>query len=212
MIMFLDKLNWRYATKKMDPTQPASEEKVAQIVDAIRMAPTSSGTQPFSLFVVTNPEVRAKLAEASFGQQQLVEGSHVIVFAAWDTVTDERIDDVVALHDEVRGGDRSALDAYYTGLRSMLVPRDPQVNFEYAARQAYIGLGFGLAAAAELGVDTTPMEGFVPAQVDEILGLSELGLKSAVILAVGTRDEANDWLVPHKKVRRSLEDFVTRID
>lgn len=210
--MFLDKLNWRYATKKMDPSKPVSEENVAKIVDAIRMAPSSSGTQPYNIFVVSNPEVRAQLSEAAFGQQQLVDGSHVIVFAAWDNVTEERISSVVDIHVDVRGGERAPVDEYYDRLRGMLLPRDPSVNFEYAARQAYIGLGFGLAAAAELGVDTTPMEGFMPPKVDEILGLDKLGLKSAVILTVGTRDAENDWLLPQKKVRRSVESFVTKID
>ncbi|RPE67363.1 nitroreductase [Pacificibacter maritimus] len=210
--MFLDKLNWRYATKKMDPSKPVSEENVAKIVEAIRMAPSSSGTQPYNVFVVSNPEVRAQLSEAAFGQQQLVDGSHVIVFAAWDNYTEERISSIVDVHVDVRGGERKPVNDYYDGLRGKLLPRDPEVNFEHAARQAYIGLGFGLAAAAELGVDTTPMEGFIPEKVDEILGLAELGLKSAVILTIGTRDAENDWLLPQKKVRRSVESFVTKID
>lgn len=210
--MFLDKLNWRYATKKMDPSKPVSEENVAKIVDAIRMAPTSSGLQPFHLFVIRNADVREKLKAAAFGQEQLTDGSHLLVFAAYDGYDDARIDAVVDHHADERPGTREMLDGYYGNLKSMYLPREDQVNFEHAARQAYIALGFALAAAAELGVDSTPMEGFDPAQFDEILGLKDKGLKSVVILPLGTRDEAGDWLAPMKKVRRPLSDFVTNID
>ncbi|MFT6169847.1 MAG: nitroreductase [Celeribacter sp.] len=210
--MFLDKLNWRYATKKMDPSKPVSEENVAKIVDAIRMAPTSSGLQPFHLFVIRNADVREKLKPAAFGQEQLTDGSHLLVFAAYDGYDDARIDAVVDHHADERPGTREMLEGYYGNLKSMYLPREDQVNFEHAARQAYIALGFALAAAAELGVDSTPMEGFDPAQFDEILGLKDKGLKSVVILPLGTRDEAGDWLAPMKKVRRPLSDFVTNID
>ncbi|SLN39342.1 nitroreductase family protein [Pacificibacter marinus] len=210
--MFLDKLNWRYATKKMDPSKPVSEENVARIVNAISMAPTSSGLQPFHLFVIRNAELREKLKPAAFGQEQLTDGSHLLVFAAYDGYDDARIDAVVDQHAEERPGTREMLEGYYNNLKSMYLPRDAQVNFEHAARQAYIAFGFALAAAAELGVDSTPMEGFDPEQFDEILDLKEKGLKSVVILPLGTRDEAGDWLAPMKKVRRPLDALVTNID
>lgn len=209
--MFIEKLNWRYATKKMDPSKPVSEEKVAQIISAIQLAPTSSGMQPFELFVVRDPEVRAKLSEAAYGQSQIVDGSHVLVFAAWDNVTEERISSVVDIHVDVRGGERAPVDEYYNGIRGMYLPRDENTNFEFAARQAYIALGFGLAAAAEIEVDTTPMEGFSPDAFDEILGLRAKGLKSVVVLALGTRDADGDWLLPQKKVRKPLDKFVTTV-
>jgi nitroreductase/dihydropteridine reductase len=210
--MFLDKLNWRYAAKKMDPSKPVSEENVAKIVDAIRMAPTSSGLQPFHLFVIRNADVREKLKPAAFGQEQLTDGSHLLVFAAYDGYDEARIDAVVDHHADERPGTREMLEGYYSNLKSMYLPRENQVNFEHAARQAYIALGFALAAAAELGVDSTPMEGFDAAQFDEILGLKDKGLKSVVILPLGTRDEAGDWLAPMKKVRRPLSELVTNID
>jgi nitroreductase len=176
------------------------------------MAPTSSGLQPFHLFVIRNADVREKLKPAAFGQEQLTDGSHLLVFAAYDRYDDARIDAVVDHHADERPGTREMLEGYYGNLKSMYLPREDQVNFEHAARQAYIALGFALAAAAELGVDSTPMEGFDPAQFDEILGLKDKGLKSVVILPLGTRDEAGDWLAPMKKVRRPLSDFVTNID
>lgn len=210
--MFLEKLNWRYATKKMDPNQPADEAKVAKIVEAIRLAPTSSGLQPFHLFVIRNKEMREKLQAAAFDQAQVSEGSHFLVFAAFDNYDDTRIDAVVDQHADERPGTREALDAYYTNLKSIYLPREAQVNFDHAARQAYIALGFAMAAAAELEVDSTPMEGFSPGAFDEILGLKDKGLKSVVALALGTRDASGDWLLPMKKVRKSQEDMVTVID
>ncbi|SFJ94265.1 nitroreductase family protein [Celeribacter neptunius] len=210
--MFLDKLDWRYAAKKMDPNRPADEAKVAKIVDAIRMAPTSSGLQPFHLFVIRNADLRAKLRGAAFDQPQLTDGSHLLVFAAFDDYSDARIDAVVDQHAEERPGTREALETYYGTLKSMYLPRTAEENFDHAARQAYIALGFALAAAAELGVDTTPMEGFDPGQFDEILGLRDKGLKSAVILAIGTRDESGDWLAPLKKVRKPMRELVTELD
>ena len=209
--MLNDALTWRYATKKMDPAKSVPEEKVAQIVEAIQMAPTSSGTQPFELFVVKNPEIRAKLREAAWDQAQLTDGSHVLVFAAWDNYTPERIDAVLA-QAEAERGTNPGLQAYYERLKSMYLPRPAEVNHDHAARQAYIALGFALAAAAELKVDSTPMEGFDAAEVDAILGLPEKGLHAVLILPLGYRDETGgDWLLPMKKVRKPLDELVHEI-
>ncbi len=209
--MFLDKLNWRYATKKMDPSKAVPEDKVAQIVEAIRMAPTSSGVQPFELFVIRNTEVRAAIRGVARDQAQITEGSHLLVFAAWDNYTAERIDNVVALNEAARGASE-LLTGYYEGLKAMLLPRPAEVNAAHAAHQAYIALGFALAAAAELGVDSTPMEGFDADQVDEILSLKAKGLRSKVILPLGYRQEDADWLLPMAKVRKSAETLVTEIN
>ncbi|SPF81076.1 NAD(P)H-dependent oxidoreductase [Pseudoprimorskyibacter insulae] len=209
--MFYEKLEWRYATKAMDANRVVPSEKIERIIEAARKAPTSSGLQPFEMVLVTNPEVRAELSEAAFGQQQLVDGTAVLVFAAWDNYTDARIDDFVNLTGEVRGGVTEALTAYYDRLKGMYLPRDARTNFEHAARQAYIALGFALMAAAEEGVDATPMEGLDPAKFDEILGLGAKGLKTVVILTIGYRDEAKDWLAPLPKVRKSRDQIVTDV-
>jgi len=206
----LEQLNWRYATKKMDPAQSVPQEKVDAIIEAIRMAPTSSGTQPFELIVVTNPEVRGEIRKAAGDQAQITDGSHLLVFAAWDDYTDARIDNVVDLNVEARG-DLPMLHAYYDNLKKSYVPRDAEVNYAHAARQAYIALGIAMVAAAEQEVDSTPMEGFDPASVDKILGLKERGLRSVVLLPLGYRDPANDWLLPMKKVRKSLDTIVTTV-
>lgn len=206
-----DLLNWRYATKKMDPSKAVPQEKVDAIIEAVRMSPTSSGTQPFELFVVTNPHIRSKIFEAAGGQAQITEGSHLLVFAAWDNYTTERIDEVVELNVEARG-DLPMLHAYYDNLKSNYVPRDANVNYAHAARQAYIALGIALVAAAEQEVDSTPMEGFSSETVDAILGLKEHGLRSVVLMPLGYRDESGDWLLPMGKVRKSRETIVTEVN
>lgn len=206
-----DHLNWRYATKKMDAGKAVPQDKVDAIIEAIRLAPTSSGTQPFELVVVTNPAIRARIAEAASGQTPITDGSHLLVFAAWDNYTEDRIDTVTKLNVAARG-DLPLIHGYYENLKSSYLPRDAEVNYAHAARQAYIALGIALVAAAEQEVDSTPMEGFDPNAVDEILGLRERGLRSVVLLPLGYRDEAGDWLLPMPKVRKSRTAIVTEIN
>jgi nitroreductase len=205
-----DLLNWRYATKKMDPTKPVPQDKVDAIVEAVRMTPTSSGTQPFELLVVTNPDVLGEIRKVAMDQSPITDGSHLLVFAAWDNYTEERID-AVTQHMTKERGEIPMLNAYYDNLKAMYLPRDAEVNYAHAARQAYIALGFALIAAAEQEVDSTPMEGFDPAEVDKILGLQERGLRSVVLLPLGYRDPTGDWLLPMKKVRKSRETIVTQV-
>ncbi|AML51628.1 NAD(P)H-dependent oxidoreductase [Falsihalocynthiibacter arcticus] len=207
----LEQLNWRYATKKMDATKSVPQDKLDAIIEAVRMAPTSSGTQPFELIVVTNPEKLAEIRKAAGDQAQITDGSHLLVFAAWDNYTADRIDEVTDLNVEARG-DLPMLNAYYDNLKNNYLPRDTEVNYAHAARQAYIALGVALVAAAEQQVDSTPMEGFDPSKVDEILGLSERGLRSVVLLPLGYRDPTGDWLLPMKKVRKSAETMVSYVD
>lgn len=209
--MLQEKLNWRYATKKMDPSRKVSDEKLAHILEAIRLAPTSSGLQPFEVFVVTNPDVRAQLRAAAYDQAQVTEGSHLLVFAAWDNYTEARIDAVSGDIAAKRGGTNDAVTTYYTNLKSMYLPRSAEENYQHAARQAYIALGIALTAAAFEAVDATPMEGFDPAKVDEILGLREKGLRSVALMPIGYRAVEGDWLAGLPKVRRDLDELVTEV-
>lgn len=207
----IERMNWRYAAKKMDPAQPVPEDKVARIVEAARLAPTSSGLQPFELIVVTNPEVRARIREIAWNQAQITDGTALLVFAAWDHYTPERINHMFDLVNTERGFTNEGWENYRQMLLKNYPARDPQVNFEHAARQAYIALGAALIAAAFEEVDATPMEGFDPAKLDEILKLRERGLRSVAIVPVGYRAAEGDWLVNLKKVRRPLEQFVTEV-
>ncbi len=207
MTNYIEKLNWRYATKRMNNT-PVAEDKLNRIVEAIQLAPTSLGLQPFKLLVIKDAATRAKIAPAIYNQPQITEGAAVLVFAVWENAGLEEVD---AYINQIAAERKVPLEAL-ADFKGMIVgaidgktPAELQLWF---AKQAYIALGFGLVAAAFEGVDTTPMEGFEPAALDLALGLNEKGLKSAVVLAVGNRDEANDYLVNAKKVRRPQSEFV----
>ncbi|MCO6360457.1 NAD(P)H-dependent oxidoreductase [Roseivirga pacifica] len=208
---FSEALQWRYATKRMNG-QTVPQEKIDKILEAIQMAPTSSGLQPFEVIVISNPALKAQLKDEAAKQPQIVESSHVLVFAAWDAYTEERINAFFEFNNEVRDIPASQTDDYRKSLIKTFTSKTNEENFHHAAKQAGIALGFGLVAAALEEVDTTPMEGFDPAKVDEILGLKEKGLKSTLILSVGYRDAKNDWLEGMKKVRKPKEELFTVID
>lgn len=207
----ISKLKWRYATKKMDASRPVPQQKIERILEAIRLTASSSGLQPYEVVVVTNPELRAQIVPHAWNQAQITDCSHLLVFAAWDNYTAERINRMFDLVNDERGFKNEGWEAYRQKLLAAYVPRDAETNYQHAARQAYIGLGTALIAAAEEGVDSTPMEGFDPDKVDEILGLRARGLRSVILLPLGYRAEEGDWLVNLKKVRRSREDFVSEM-
>ena len=204
-------LQWRYATKKMDPSRAVPEDKVERILEAIRLAPTSSGLQPYEVLVVTNPEIRARIQPGAWNQAQVTEGSHLLVFAAWDHYTAERINTMFDYTNEVRSFRSEGYENYRQMLLGMYPQREPEQNFQHAARQAYIGLGAAVIAAAAEAVDCTPMEGFDDAAVDEILGLRARGLRSVVLLPLGYRQAEGDWLVNVQKVRWPREKFITEV-
>ena len=204
-------LQWRYATKKMDPSRAVPEDKVERILEAIRLAPTSSGLQPYEVLVVTNPEIRARIQPVAWNQAQVTEGSHLLVFAAWDNYTAERINTMFDYTNEVRSFRSEGYENYRQMLLGMYPQREPEQNFQHAARQAYIGLGAAVIAAAAEAVDCTPMEGFDDAAVDEILGLRARGLRSVVLLPLGYRQADGDWLVNLQKVRWPREKFITEV-
>ncbi|MNK47749.1 Major NAD(P)H-flavin oxidoreductase [compost metagenome] len=206
----IDALKWRYATKKMNG-QAVPQEKVDYILEAAKLAPSSSGLQPYKLFVITSKEVKEKLRAVSFDQSQVTDASHVLVWAAWDGYSLDKISAVFDKTIAERGIPADAMDEYKQRLWGMYEPLGQEWHANHAAKQAYISFGIAIAAAAEQQVDATPMEGFIPAEVDKLLGLNELGLKSVLILPLGYRDDANDWLVNLKKVRTSQDEFITEI-
>src|SRR5690606_5597146 len=206
----LNALQWRYATKKMNG-KPVSQEKVDTILKAAHLAPTSSGLQPFEIIVVTNPELKEKIKTVANGQSQITDSSHVLIFAAWDRYTEERINAVFKYMNTERDVPDSQTDSYRTSLINAYTTQTAEQNFEHAARQAYIAFGTAIAAAAELQVDATPMEGFDNEALDSLLNLREKGLRSVTILPLGYRDEDNDWLFKLKKVRKPKEEFITEL-
>ena len=165
----IQKLQWRYATKKMNAEKVVSQEKIERILEAVRLTPTSSGLQPFEILLVTNPEIRAKIKPVAWNQAQVIDCSHLLVFAAWDNYTAERINMMFDLTNEIRGFKNEGWEKYRNQLLSTYPQRDAEVNYQHAARQAYIGVGTAMIAAAFEEVDCTPMEGFDPQAVDEIL-------------------------------------------
>lgn len=207
----LDLMQWRYATKKMDPSKSVPEDKVARILEAVRLTASSSGLQPFKLLVITNKEIKEKLKAVANNQSQVTDCSHLIVFAAWDNYTEERINQCFDMTETLRNFKSEAGVAYRQMLLKIYPNRDPEVNFTHTAKQAYIGLGTALIAAAEEQVDCTPMEGFDPNAADEILNLRAQGLRSVILLPLGYRLADEDWLVKLKKVRRPNEDFIIEI-
>jgi nitroreductase len=207
----LDAFKWRYATKKFDSTKKVDQELVDKIVEAAWIAPTSSGLQPFEVFVIANQELKNQIVPFAFDQQIVADCSHLLVFAAWDNYTAERIDNIYAYTTTGREQPADRYNAYTDRLKAMYLNRPEEVNFAHTARQAYIAFGFAIAEAASLKVDATPMEGFINEEVDKLLNLKEKGLKSVTLLPIGYRDEENDWLVNLKKVRHPKEKFVTEI-
>jgi nitroreductase len=207
----LKKLQWRYATKKMDPAKKVAQEKVDRILEAVRLTASSSGLQPYQVFIVSNPALREQIKPHAWNQAQVTDASHLLVFAAWDNYTADRINGMFDLVNEERGIRNEGWEAYRQQLLNSYPQRDAETNYQHAARQAYIGVGTALIAAAEEQVDATPMEGFDPAKVDEILKLRERGLRSVVLLPLGYRADEGDWLVNLKKVRRPREQFITEL-
>jgi nitroreductase len=195
----------------MNPAEVVPQDKVERILEAVRLAPTSSGLQPFEIIVITNRELREKIKPIAWGQGQITDCSHLLVFAAWDDYTPERINMMFDLANEVRGVKSESWESYRNVLLSKYPPRGAEVNFQHAARQAYIGLGVALIAAACEEVDSTPIEGFDPNALDELLSLRSRGLRSVVMVPLGYREADKDWLVNLKKVRRPREKFVTEI-
>lgn len=188
---FLSRLDWRFATKKFDATKKLSSEELSEIMRAIRFAPTSFGVQPFHVVIVTDPAVRTALRAASWDQSSVTDSSQLFVFCARTDLAER----VTAYFDQMTGGDAAAIAAtkdYADMMHGALDARTGDIAFAWAAKQAYIALGFGLAAAAELGVDSCPMEGFDPVQVDKILGLPT-HIRSVAYMAVGTRAAESEY-------------------
>ena len=201
-----ERLHWRYATKAMDPDKPVAQDKVDTIIEAVRMAPTSSGTQPFELFVVTNPDVRTRIRAAAHDQGLVTDGSHLLVFAAWDNYTDARIDDVVQLNKDAAGhlADHTTIPTSKPDC-SRAIRKSTTITARPSSPSG------SPCSPPPKSKSTTPMEGFEPAEVDRILGLNERGLRSVVLLALGHRNPDGDWLLPMPKVRKSLDALVTTI-
>jgi nitroreductase len=205
----LDSLRWRYAVKKMNGNKiPA--EKLNTIIEATRLAPSGFGLTPYSIIVIEDEAIRKNLLPAFYNQAQVVDGSAVIVFAAWNTISEKEIAEYMQEIAEERGVELDTLKDFSSAINGSFKNKTPEQARVWADKQAYLALGFTLIAAAAEEIDATPMEGFKPDAVDEILGLTALGLHSAVAVTLGYRDAANDYLSGAKKVRRASDKLIIR--
>ncbi len=206
----LEKLNWRYATKQYDATKKISAEDWEVLEQSLMLAPSSFGLQPYKFIVVTDQEMKEKLKPAAWGQSQITDASHIVIFAHKKTLTDADIEHYVDRITEVRGVARETLTNYENVMKgSAKKAVDGGYVEVWNSRQAYIALGFLLQTAALLDIDATPMEGFDVAQFNEILGLTDYS--AVVVAAVGYRDAEKDWLANLPKVRFSQDELIERI-
>ena len=205
----LESLEWRYATKKMNGDK-IPQDKLERILQATRLAPSSYGLTPYNVIVVEDQKLKEELQGACYGQTQLTESSAVLVFATWDDVTEDSVNIYINEIATQRGITIESLEGMAGMMKGSLSNMTQEQKISWAQRQAYIGLGFALTAAATEEVDSTPMEGFNPPAVDKILGLQEHGLMSVVVLPLGYRDSENDYLSNAKKVRWEDSKFFIR--
>ncbi|WPQ63564.1 nitroreductase family protein [Chitinophaga sancti] len=206
----LEDLKWRYATKKMNGTK-VPQEKLDYILEAARLAPSSSGLQQYKMIVISDKALLEKIQSIAYNQTQIIDCSHLLVWIAWDGYSDERITGVFNAMMDERGLPHDTMDSYKSVILNMYEAKGQEWQAHHAAKQSYISFAMAIAAAAEQKVDATPMEGFIPEKLDELLNLKGSGYKSTVILPLGYRETENDWLVNMKKVRTPKEVFITEM-
>jgi nitroreductase / dihydropteridine reductase len=207
----LQALNWRYATKRMNG-EKVPQEKIDNILEATRLSASSMGLQPYTILVIEDEDLRAQIQKVAFNQPQIVEASHLLIFAAWDNITEDQINRYINHTAETRGASLESLAGFKASLLGVAEKNTPEQNYQWAARQAYIAFGTAIAAAATEQVDATPMEGFDAAALDQLLNLPEKGLRSVTLLPLGYRDADNDWLAGQKKVRREKEELFIQLE
>jgi len=206
----IESLNWRAAIKQFDTSKQVSEEDLNVLLEAGNLAATSGGMQPFKIVVVSNPAKKAKLQEAAYGQKQLGDASHVLVFAIEQEVGDSTVDRYLNRAAEVRSIPLESMEGYANSMKGYLSAMDENTKANWAKSQAYIALGTVLLTAASMQIDSCPMEGFVKEQFEEILQLNEQKLTPAAILPIGYRS-TEDYYSGMPKVRRTKEDFILEI-
>jgi len=209
MSSLLENLNWRYATKKFDATKKISDADLNTLKEAVRLAASSYGLQPYKVVIVENPEIREQLKAAAYGQTQITDASQLFIFANDLNAGPESVAAYIKNISETRGIPVEALGGFEDMMNGVISNLSQEAKNIWTAKQTYIALGTLLSAAAELKIDATPMEGFNPAAFNEILGFDKLGLNASVIATVGYRHE-EDEAQHFKKVRKSQEElFIT---
>ncbi len=208
----LEKLHWRYATKKFDPSKKIPEAIWKTLEQSLVLSPSSFGLQPWKFFVIRNPQIRQQLLEYSWGQKPVVEASHLIVFTAKKGINNADVDRHVKRMAEVRQVPPENFEGFANMVKGYL--QDPPYPLEvdkWAAKQTYIALGFFLTCATMLGIDALPMEGFIPGKYDEILDLNSKGYSAVALCAAGYRAD-DDKYATSAKVRFPANDVVQYVD
>lgn len=210
MSAIINNLNWRYATKKFDATRKISDQDLETIKEAIRLSASSYGLQPYKILIIETPELRAKLQPVAWGQSQIVDASHLIIFANQTNFGDDGIDSYANNIVETRGIPAESIQGYVDFMKSKISTLPLESRNNWTAKQTYIALANLLNAAAELKIDATPMEGFEAEKVNEVLGLDKLGLNASLIATLGYRHE-EDATQHFKKVRKSNEELFIKL-
>ncbi|MCC5814942.1 MAG: NAD(P)H-dependent oxidoreductase [Leptospira sp.] len=205
-----EKLNWRYATKRMNG-EKLPPDKLEKILEGIRLSASSMGFQPYTIYVIESEEMKKKISEKACKQPQVMESSQLLVFAAWTKAGESEIEDFFQLISKTRNAPMESLDGFRKSVTSVVTGKSSEELLQWTSKQAYIALGFGLVSAAVEDVDATPMEGFDPDAMDEVLGLKEKNQRSTVLLALGYRNPELDGLASAKKVRRSKDKLFTKL-
>ena len=206
----LEQLNWRYATKAFDPAKKIPADVWEAIEDSLVLTPSSFGLQPWKFLVINNPAIREQLVPHAWGQRQVADASHFVVMCAIQTIDEVYLDRYIADMAAKRGIPVDALAGLRNVILATLNQMSDEAKLQWAQKQCYIALGNLMTAAAIAGLDTCPMEGFVPTKFDEILGLEALGLQSVVCCPVGYRS-ADDKYASMPKVRWNKSDVVAHI-
>ena len=206
----LNNLSWRYATKKMDSSKKVSEDDLTNIKQAIQLSASSYGLQPYKILDIRDSELREKLQPICWGQSQIVEASHLLIFCNRVALKDDDVDDLIRLKAKTNGLDIDQLSGYGDFIKGKLKEKSKEDMFHWTAKQTYIALGNALNACAELKIDSTPMEGFEADQMNELLDLDDQGLNASVLLAIGYRDR-EDGAQHAGKVRKPLQEIFENI-
>lgn len=200
----IETLNWRYATKQFDLSKKVSQSDLEQLKESIRLSASSYGLQLYKVLIIENEVIKERLKPASYGQGQVTEASHVFVFCNYTNTNDSHIDEYIQLKVDTQGLKAEDVQGYGEFIKGALSYKSITEKKDWTAKQTYIALANLLVAAAELKIDTCPMEGFEPEKYNEVLGLSAEGLNASVVVAVGYRSP-EDQTQFAAKVRKSKE-------
>jgi nitroreductase len=206
MSTYNDNLRWRYATKKFDSAKKLTQVQIDDLLESTQLAASSFGLQPYKVFVITDPALRERIKEHAWGQTQVTDASHLVVFCAYKTIDESYVDAFIALVSEIRGIPVESLKDYREMMVGSIKGRSTEALANWMKCQAYIGLGFLLSAAAQATIDACPMEGFDPSLVDGDLQLSDKNLTAVAMCPLGFR-ASDDRTAAYKKVRFPKEEL-----